>query len=207
MRNQQFDILKKYFPDKAVPIVARYYQDMRFKLLFVAPRKTKLGDFRSPQNPGGICTITLNADMQPYNMTITFVHELAHYTTFVKYGQKVKPHGNEWKEQYRELMQPFLSNDVFPDVLLDAIHQHLQHIGASTYSDKELLRAIRALERQPEHYITLENLPENSLFRLHNGRTFIKGPRLRTRYKCQCTTTKRWYLIQGLCMVEPLTPS
>lgn len=207
MRNQQFDILKKYFPDKAVPIVARYYQDMRFKLLFVAPRKTKLGDFRAPQNPGGICTITLNADMQHYNMTITFVHELAHYTTFVKHGHKVKPHGKEWKKQYRELMQPFLSNDVFPDVLLDAIHQHLQHIGASTYSDKELLRAIRALERQPEHYITLENLPENSLFRLHNGRTFIKGARLRTRYKCQCTTTKRWYLIQGLCMVEPLTPS
>lgn len=204
MKEGDLEIIKKFFPEKAVPIIANYYQSMNFSLRFVRPRKSKLGDFRPPRN-NTRCMITLNSDLSPYNMTITFIHEIAHYTTFIKHGHKVKPHGDEWQDQYQQLMQPLLNADVFPTPLHEVLTEHLKHVGASAYSDKDLIRALRNYETQPTDCIPLENLPDNSLFKLSDGRIFTKGEKLRTRFKCQCKSSKRWYLVQGLCMVQPLT--
>ena len=44
------------------------------------------------------------------NFLETFIHEVAHATTWDLYGRDATPHGKEWKAEYRRLMKPFLSN-------------------------------------------------------------------------------------------------
>ena len=52
---------------------------------------------------------------------ITYIHEVAHLVTFEEFQAKVKPHGMEWRENFRNLIQPLIRNHVFPDNLLPVI--------------------------------------------------------------------------------------
>jgi hypothetical protein len=50
----------------------------------------------------------------------------------------------------------------------------------------------------------LEELSENSKFKIHNTKVFQKGEKIRTRYKCYCLTNKRWYYVSPIARVMPL---
>ena len=96
MKAEELELLKRYFPEASVNMVGEMYEQRRFKLHFKRPRTSKLGDFRPPRNKNGICAITLNFDLNPYQMLITYVHEVAHYDVYQQYGSKrILPHGTE----------------------------------------------------------------------------------------------------------------
>ena len=61
---------------------------MKFKI--VAPRRTKLGDFKAKGNKNNKSQITINGDLNPYAFLITTLHELAHIC-YNKYKYKVRP--------------------------------------------------------------------------------------------------------------------
>ncbi|MFN8135383.1 MAG: SprT-like domain-containing protein [Bacteroidales bacterium] len=65
--------------------------------------------------------IQANADLGPYTFLLVFLHELAHLVVMKKYGRKAKPHGSEWKNAYRQLVQPFFEHEVFPVKLASEI--------------------------------------------------------------------------------------
>ena len=97
MKAEEFDLLKRHFPEAAVAMVGEIFTQRRFGLRFKRPRNSKLGDFRPPRTKNGICTITLNFDLNPYEMLITYLHEVAHYDVYQQYGSRnVQPHGKEW---------------------------------------------------------------------------------------------------------------
>ncbi|MEP7145884.1 MAG: hypothetical protein ABI792_02615 [bacterium] len=50
-------------------------------------------------------------------------------------------------------------------------------------------------------YVHLENISEDSIFQIANGRTFIKGKRMRKRFLCIDTSTKKKYLISPVAEV------
>ena len=59
----------------------------------------------------------VNEDLNRFAFLVVLVHEFAHYATFQKY-RRHEPHGAEWKAEYKRLMRPLLSREVFPaDVL------------------------------------------------------------------------------------------
>src|SRR3954471_22255295 len=94
-RNQ--NILYKYIPEKAVPIIAEWIYVHDFKLRIKKTRTSKYGDYRPPHS-GNNHQITINYDMNKYAFLITLVHEIAHLTNWNKYKDRVKPHGEEWKQ-------------------------------------------------------------------------------------------------------------
>ena len=144
MKNEELQILQRYFPAAAVPMVAEAYAQSRFQLKFKKPRNSKLGDFRPPRGFNGICCITLNGDLNPYQMLVTFVHEFAHYMVYVNYPRRrLEPHGEEWKQTFAQLLLPYLRNDIFPKDLIIALHRHLQHIKASSNADANLAKAMK----------------------------------------------------------------
>lgn len=199
MKAEEQELLKRYFPEASVAMVGEVYSQRRFKLHFKRPRNSKLGDFRPPRTQNGICTITLNYDLNPYQMLITYVHEVAHYDVYQQYGSRqVQPHGTEWQKQFAALLQPFMTDSIFPNDILEALKKHLQHIKASSTADQNLQRVLRQYDKNVTTVSTVESLPDGARFTLKNGLVFQKGEKQRTRYKCYCETNGRWYFVSAL---------
>lgn len=199
MKEEELKILRRYFPEAAIPMVAEAYSQSRFNLRFKRPRTSKLGDFRAPRNSDELCTITLNQDLNPYQMLVTFVHELAHYQVHVNYPRKrLEPHGEEWKQTFTQLLLPYLKPEIFPEDILQALYHHLQHIKASSTADQHLAKVMKRYDTKSTEVLTVEDIPEDAVFQLKNGMTFKKGPKRRTRYQCECLDNGRTYSVSGL---------
>jgi len=161
-------------------------------------RKTKLGDYRPPVRHSNH-RISINHDLNPYAFLITFIHELAHLLVFEQYGTRALPHGKEWKAEYRKLMLEFFKLNVFPPELQKMLEESILNAKASTFSELALSRLLKTYDK-PNGEIHLETLPENTVFTIYNGRKFVKGGKLRKRYKCRSLQNNRMYLF------NPLTP-
>ena len=192
-------ILEKYLPGSSVDIIYDWLRKYNIHLKVSRKRSTKLGDYRPPQRGKGH-QITVNYDLNQYAFLITLVHEIAHLVVFENHGNRVKAHGKEWKESYRELMKPFLEMQLFPDDIDEALRSYLAKSYASSGSDLSLSRVLQKYD--DEQGLTLEMLDEGSIFQLPNGKTFKKGPLVRKRYRCVNVDTKRIYLVNPLAKVE-----
>ncbi|MBR5910555.1 MAG: hypothetical protein IKZ55_01045 [Bacteroidales bacterium] len=203
MKPEELQLLQRFFPEAAVAMVGEIYGQRRFKLYFKRPRSSKLGDFRPPRAKNGICTITLNLNLNPYQMLITYIHEVAHYDVYQQFGLRfVQPHGTEWQNRFTTLLLPFLTESVFPKDVLQALQNHLKHIKASSTADQNLQRVLHQYDKNAENLVTVEQLPEGARFTLKNGLVFRKGEKQRTRYKCHCETNGRTYFVAALAEVQ-----
>ena len=203
MKAEELELLKRYFPEPSVTMVGEVYSQRRFKLHFKRPRNSKLGDFRPPRTKNGICSITLNYDLNPFQMLITYLHEVAHYDVYQQYGSRnVQPHGTEWQKLFAKLLQPFMSLTIFPQDVLEALQKHLQHIKASSTADPHLQRVLRQYDKNTAATITVESLPDGARFSLKNGLVFQKGEKQRTRFKCYCESNGKWYFVAALAEVQ-----
>ena len=205
MTEKELQILQRYFPEAAVPIVVEAYSTSSFQLKFKKPRNSKLGDFRAPRGDRGVCCITLNGNLNPYQMLVTFVHELAHYTVYVNYPKRrLEPHGEEWKQTFAQLLLPYLMSEIFPEDILIALKHHLQHIKASSTADANLAKVMKRYDANSsgEKPLTVEDLPEGAVFQLANGMRFKKGPKRRTRYQCVCLDNDKTYSVSGLAEIK-----
>lgn len=194
------NILKKYIPEPAVPIIAQWIYDFNFKLKIKRSRQTRFGDYRPPL-PGMNHQITVNHDLNPYAFLLTLVHEIAHLITFERYGNRVKPHGEEWKESFKELMRIMIRIDIWPDDVREGIIAYMRNPGASSCSDDNLMRIFKNYDR-PSDEVHLETLPLGAQFE-YNERLFTKGPRIRKRYRCK-ENTGHVYLFSPLAEVIPV---
>jgi hypothetical protein len=189
--------LRAHIPSAAYAVVLNWLRRNPVVVRVSKPRLTKLGDYRT-----GTRTqphrITVNEDLNKYAFLVVLVHEFAHYTTFQKF-RRHQPHGKEWKAEYKRLMRPFLSREVFPADVLQALEHHLQDAPSSSCTDHGLMRVLRRYDRDPHPF--LEELIENTIFRF-NQRIFVKGPRLRKRYKCRCLNDRRIYFIDPTAEVH-----
>ena len=202
MKPEELELLKRYFPEASVAMVGTVFEQRRFKLHFKRPRASKLGDFRPPRAKNGLCAITLNLDLNPYQMLVTYVHEVAHYDVYQQYGSRmVQPHGTEWQNRFASLLLPFMTEAIFPKDVLEALQKHIQHIKASSTADQNLQRVMRRYDKHTENIVTVESLPAGARFVLKNGLVFQKGEKQRTRYKCYCESNGRWYFVSALAEV------
>lgn len=205
MKPEELQLLQRYFPEASVAMVGEIFEQRRFRLHFKRPRTSKLGDFRPPRTKNDLCSITLNLDLNPYQMLITYVHEVAHYDVYQCYGtRRVQPHGTEWQARFAALLAPFMTDSVFPNDVLAALRKHLQHIKASSTADQNLQRILKQYDKHAETITTVESLPYGSRFVLKNGLVFRKGEKQRTRYKCLCESNGRWYFVSALAEAVPV---
>lgn len=193
--------LRAHLPTEAFPVVELWLRRNPVKVRVSATRATKLGDYR-------VATRTLphrisvNQELNKYAFLVVLVHEFAHYVTFQKY-KRHQPHGKEWKAEYKQMMRPFLSRAVFPADVLHALEHHLNDAPSSSCTDHNLMRILRRYDRDPKPF--LEELRESTIFRF-NRKLFVKGPELRTRYRCRCLNDRRIYLIDRMAEVHVEQP-
>lgn len=201
-RDTVTEAYKKYVPEAFVDLVVDLFLISTVKFKIVAGRKTKLGDFRAGIN-GEKHQITINGDLNSYSFLITTLHEFAHLNTYNKYQNKVAPHGDEWKNAFRELLLPVIQSGNLPPDIEKALVNSLIKTKASSCSDHQLSRVLQSYNKPIEGIEILERLASNTNFVL-NGRHFIKGPLRRKRYVCQEVKTSKSFLVNALAQVYPI---
>lgn len=132
------------------------------------------------------------------------MHELAHLTAWNKYRNKILPHGREWKSEFRIHLKPFTEMNIFPQEVCDCLNSYIENPKASSCTDVKLLKALKKFDRSSE-YVHLDDIPEKSIFSLRNGREFIKGEKVRKRFKCRDIKSGRFYLVSPVAEVIRLT--
>lgn len=200
---EKAEILAKYLPAGAAGIIAHWIDYYKCDFKIAGKRSTKLGDYR-PRFKGLNHRISVNYDLNPYGFLITTVHEFAHLLTWNEHKGKVKPHGPEWKKNFRKMMQPFLEMNIFPVELAKELNNYLVNPAASSCTDVNLFKAIQAYNSSgPEGVkaLTIENIPADTVFSVRNGRKFKKLEKIRKRYKCVEVSTGRLYLFHPLAEI------
>jgi hypothetical protein len=197
---QYKNVLSRYLPEQSVHTIALWVLKFNFDLKITNSRSTKLGDYRSPFK-GQRHKITVNHNLNKYAFLITLVHEVAHLTAFEKFSHRIKPHGEEWKQEYKILMHPFLNDTILPTDVQLALKSYLLNPAASSCADENLLRVLKCYDKPNETIVHLEDLPFKTIFKISPERYFEKGEKLRKRYKCIELATKRVYLFSPVAEV------
>jgi len=190
--------LRPFLPDGVEQDIA--YLIIHYKVYFriTKPRESVYGDYTSPvlDQPH---KITINGNQNKYAFFITTLHEFAHLYTWVKYGNRVKPHGIEWKTEFQDLTKPYFKRNVFPPELVTALKNYMNNPAASSCSDEHLMLALRLFDRKNKPI--LREIQENSRFILNNI-TFVKGRLVRSRYECISLKDNQTYLISSTAEVS-----
>lgn len=193
--------IKGRVPDSALALLSDLISHDELVIKVKKERKTRHGDYR--MMPGGFHQITVNENLNPYRFLITLVHEIAHFEAYQKYGRFIKPHGKEWKFTFKNLMLPFLNPDVFPDELLKVLAKHFKNPKASSNSDVDLIRALRAYD-PPNGKNLVSELPLGSHFKLYNGKIFRKEKLRVKRIECIEIESGKLYLFNPNAEVESI---
>ena len=144
-------------PTTAIPQVELYLSSWEVDVKVVSKRKTKHGDYRKTLS--GAHQITINKGFNPYRFLITLIHEITHLYIYKLFKNTVKPHGLEWKNQFRILILPVLNPDIFPKVLLPLLATYFKNPKASTDSDIELVKKLKMFDPPTnKNYINIDLL-------------------------------------------------
>ena len=194
------EVLQKYLPEHAVQPCFELIKANHVHLKIVNERVTRHGDYRKAEN--GYHQITVNANLNKYRFIITLIHEIAHLVAFEKYGRYIKPHGEEWKLTFRQLMLPFIRTEIFPHNLLPLLARHFKNPKASSDTDATLSLALKQYDEKESDKNYIFEIPYGSHFRIHNGRVFKKIALRVKRYECIELQTGRIFLFQPNAEVE-----
>ncbi|HXC07026.1 MAG TPA: SprT-like domain-containing protein [Bacteroidia bacterium] len=195
-------ILTRNIPERAVPLISEWIYSYDFKLKIKKGRSSKYGDYRPPQ-PHTNHQISVNRDLNPYAFLVTLVHEIAHLSSWQKHGNRPRPHGSEWKQEFREHMKPFFQLNLFPEDIHRALARYLTNPAASSCSDIHLLRVLKKYDGDTGA-VFLEDIPAGTVFLFGKGRHFRKGEKIRKRFSCLELHTRRHYLFNPLSEVTPV---
>jgi len=193
--------LGRHIPDRAGALVWPLISDFSFNLKVTNERVTKHGDYRMPLRKGQPHKISVNATLNSYAFLLTLIHEIAHMHAYEFFGKRIKPHGQEWKQIFATIADPFLAAHIWPEDIEEVLRNYFRNPKASSGADPKLVKVLHKYDDNQD--LTVEDIEEGELFLLanRNGRWFKKGAKRRTRYLCKELETGRNFTIHGLAKI------
>jgi hypothetical protein len=195
--------LVAYLPPNSFEHVVQYLHQFKVHLTITRERKSVLGNYRNATRSSNH-RISINGNLNPYSFLITLLHELAHLLTYEQYGNRVQAHGKEWKQLYAQLLAIFLTKNIFPKEIVNALQKSLHNPAASSCAEDDLMRVLRMYDKKASDTILIEELALQDLFTTKDGRTFERGEKLRKRYRCKEIKTGLLYLFSPVYEVKKL---
>ena len=186
-----------YIPKSSIQQIQFWIDELGVFIKITKPRKTKLGDFKIHK---GQLVISINNNLNPYSFLITLTHELAHAFVYKNYKNTKDPHGKKWQLMFKSMLINFLTPDYFPKDILEVLSLHIRKPNASTLSDIKLSSVLKTYDTYKT--LIISDINEGEEFKLSNGRLFIRGRKLRKRYRCIEKHTKKVYLFHPLADVS-----
>ncbi len=195
--------LSSHIPEQAIPYVESLLENTRVTIYITGQRKSKHGSF-SEKGRDGRFRITVSRNNNPYAFLFTLIHEIAHLKVFSIYGRKALPHGEEWKDCFRQLMLPLLKDKIFPEDLTIVLANHLLNPAASSGTDPLLVKFMARYDHAGGNgHVFVDTLKDGESFIFHN-RKFTRLHLIRKRIKCREESTKKIYLFSPVAEVLPL---
>ncbi|MEN7547169.1 SprT-like domain-containing protein [Rapidithrix thailandica] len=208
-KQQLTSALSKYLPEEAVAPVLELILQHKVQLTVTPQRKSMNGTYRPPVDHKGH-RISINGNLNVYAFLITLLHELAHLLVWDRYKNKVLPHGVEWKQLFKHLLEEYIRYGCFPEDVQQALRGYMDTMYASSCTDKTLMKTLAQYDvnRQTssgkeEKTYFLEEVPEGAVFSLveDRGRVFVKGEKLRKYFRCQELKSTRLYRVSPIAKV------
>ncbi len=177
----------KLLPAPAIVFVNQLLRGSECDIFITEPRKARLGCFarRRYKSP----YIELNNDLTPYFMLIVFLHEWAHYITWKEFGNRVSPHGKEWKQNFRYLLIKLRNSNRIPILLRGAIDAEADSLKGNIYSNHILLNAIKIADKHAPQLV-LHELPLNSHFKVVDRTETFRKKENRTKTRIRKRSKK-----------------
>jgi hypothetical protein len=192
------EYLKRHLPKDKASHIIEYLADAKCSIRITKPRKTKRGDFRQS---GKNLSISVNHDSNTFRFLFTLVHEIAHLKTFLDYGHTVKPHGEEWKQNFQALFYLFQMEEEFANGkgILEVIEIELKDPKACSGVNLTVEKAFAQYDDVSGTY--LEELKDGDTFNFR-GHLYQKLETRRTRVMCLNVSNQRKYTINKAALVE-----
>jgi SprT protein len=195
-----FSTLASYVPNGSFEPVLQYIVEYKVQLTVTRSRSSVLGDYRHA-HAGKNHRISVNGDLNKYSFLITLLHEIAHLITFEKHGNRVQPHGQEWKMYFGNLLTVFTQKNIFPDDVQQTLLRSINNPAASSCGDEKLLRVLKKYDEHKEGIFFVEQITQGEKFKIKGNRIFEKGEKIRKRFKCKEIATGKWYLFSPVSEV------
>lgn len=195
------DFWKTRLLEGSEELVTNWLSASPVPVLLAKTRSSKHGDFRAPRQGRPAC-ITINHDLHPVEFLITLTHEIAHYRNWKKFGRRVRPHGAEWRNEFRAMLVEVLKAGFLEKEIAEAIVQFYFKRKLIGSGSSEQLNRLLGKTKENSGALHVEDLPEGSRFTLRSGKTFIKGKKLRKRYQCCDIVSSRIYSVHPMAEVK-----
>ncbi|MDP1812971.1 MAG: transcription elongation protein SprT [Leadbetterella sp.] len=196
------NLLSAKIPIVAVSYIMSLWKDHPFNFSITKSRKSCLGNYRLKD---GQHFITVNGDSNTYSFLVTLVHEIAHQHVALKmrlFRRKPAPHGVEWKTTFSSLMQPLLTEAVFPEEILKVLKKHMVNPAASSTRDPLLVKVLGIFnEKENAEGPILSEIPTGKIF-VFNNKKYRKIENRRTRTLVECTSSKKKYTIASYAPIQ-----
>jgi phage pi2 protein 07 len=153
-------LLEKFLPDNTLPFLKVWFGNYNCHLKITRNRNSKLGDYR--KMPDNSHQITINGTLEPQLFFFVLTHELAHLIAFEKYGRRISPHGQEWKQTFREMLLESL--EAYQEDLKLIIKDFSKSPKANFMASPEL---VKYFHKEEDGFYYIENLEigERFIFR------------------------------------------
>jgi SprT protein len=160
--------LSSYLPEGSFEDVAAYLTEFKVHLTVTRERRTVLGDYRG-RHSNKNHRISVNGNLNKYSFLITLLHELGHLLAYEKHGNRILPHGEQWKNEFGKILARFIIKKIFPPDIEAWLMQSLQNPGASSCAEDGLLRVLKKYDPHKPGIYFVEELPVHSFFKVKGG--------------------------------------
>ncbi len=198
-----FEALKAYLPEGSFDLVMPLIIHHKVHLTISRQRQTKLGDYRNAYGSQNH-RISVNGNLNKYSFLITLLHELAHLLAYEQFGNRIQPHGAEWKRTYGMVLKDFLGKQLFPPDIAKELQATIHNPAASSCAEDGLQRILNRYDTRRPGVKMVEQLITGQQFKIPGGRVFVKGEVIRKRIKCFELPAMKPYLFSPLYEVMEL---
>ena len=191
------NVLEQFLPENTLPFLQKWFGDYPCHLKITKNRNSKLGDYR--KLPDKSHQITVNGTLEPQLFFFVLTHELAHLIAFENFGRKISPHGMEWKQTFREMLQE--SINVYQEDLKPIILKFSKSPKANFMASPDLVKYFH--RETEEGLIFIENLLVGDKFEYKNE-IFLIEETAKKRYLCRNIKNGKKYYFRNLAQVKQL---
>lgn len=189
-------LFDKYLPAGAKTFVEEWSRGRRVFIKIKGERQSKLGDYRRQRD--GQHLITINHNLPPELFFFVLTHEFAHLLAFEKFGFRIAPHGAEWKQTYRGMLQQ--TDGIYTPALAPLIRQYAQNPRANFSAFAPLARILENLP-QEEGITFVEAVPPGADF-IYRREIYRMVGRRKINYLCKHLATGRGFIFRPAAPVE-----